>query len=112
MNDLKIINRVDAVLHMDDLSILKCSQHMDDPVHCLDVGQESISQPLSLCSTPARYAGACKTTNIVPSSRSSAEAYSRGKSHQAAPHLMRSTIRICSGLACILLVLLQNFQIS
>lgn len=68
MNDLKIINRVDAVLHMDDLSILECSQHMDDPVHCLDVGQESISQPLSLCSTPAQYERACKTNNIVPSS--------------------------------------------
>ena len=67
MNDLKIINRVNAVLYMDDLCILKCSQDMDDAVHCLDVGQESIPQPLPLSSTPAR----CKTSCDIGKERKS-----------------------------------------
>ena len=53
MDDLKVLHRIDAVLHVNDFCILKGSQHMDDSVHCLDVGKESIAEALSLGSTPA-----------------------------------------------------------
>ena len=53
MDDLKVCNRIDAILHMRDLRVLKPSADVEDAVHGCDVGQEVVAQALALSSSPA-----------------------------------------------------------
>ena len=46
VDDLQILYRVHAVLHMHNIGVLKGAAHMKDAVHRRDVRQECIAQPL------------------------------------------------------------------
>ncbi|MPM76777.1 hypothetical protein SDC9_123776 [bioreactor metagenome] len=45
---LDIPSRIDAVVHMDDVPIVKTAHHMGDDAHLSDGSEEAVAQPLSL----------------------------------------------------------------
>lgn len=53
MDDLQIGDWVHPVLHVHHICILKGSAHMEDAVHCCNVRQKAVSQPLTISCSPA-----------------------------------------------------------
>ena len=47
LDDPHIPGRVDIPFDVDDLGIVKRTDHLEDPIDCSDVGQESVAQPSS-----------------------------------------------------------------
>lgn len=56
MDDLHVVNRIDSVLDMSDVWVLKRSQNVEDAVHGGDVGEESVAKALALCGSPTQAA--------------------------------------------------------
>mmetsp|Transcript_70889 Transcript_70889/g.224431 ORF Transcript_70889/g.224431 Transcript_70889/m.224431 type:complete len:462 (+) Transcript_70889:311-1696(+) len=47
-DDVEVVHGVDAVLHVHHVDVLEGTAHVEDPVHALDVGEESVAQPLAV----------------------------------------------------------------
>ena len=48
VDDVRVVDRVDFARHVDHIRVLETSDHLDDGIALPDVGQELVSEPLSL----------------------------------------------------------------
>lgn len=59
MDNFEISHWVDSVLHMHHICVLKGSADMENAVHCCDMREEAVTQPLAVGRSPAKSTWRC-----------------------------------------------------
>jgi hypothetical protein len=65
MDDLHVVNGINAILNMSDVWVFECAEHVENTVHGGDVGEESVAKALPLRCTPAKAAESLATVVML-----------------------------------------------